>query len=129
MTGAIRSAAGLFGWRPTRTKKSSTPRLSRPLPSTRWDNVGLAVEQSFALFLPIAESVPGVVRVDAKTSGPTVHFLITTAAPWHEAIESIEAKLFALAKAGQLPPLDYDVQEEDEAVSSPQPGYLQVFPA
>jgi hypothetical protein len=130
MTGAVRSVAGLIGWgRRVSVGAAKEPHDPPPLPITRWDNVGLAVERSMQIFLPIAESIPGVTRIDAKSSGPSVHFLVTVEVPWHEVIDAIEAKLFALAHAGQLPPLDYDVREATEALSSPEPGYLQVFPA
>lgn len=96
---------------------------------TRWDNVGLAVDKSLQVFLPAASSIRGVVRIDAKSSGPSVHFLVTSNAPWHEVIDTIEAKLFALAHAGELPPFDYDVREASGTPSAPELGYLQVFPA
>jgi hypothetical protein len=96
---------------------------------TRWDNIGLAVDRSMQIFVPAASSIAGVTRIDAKSSGPSVHFLVTSEAPWDEVIESIESKLFALAHAGELPPFDYDVREGADVPSHREPGYLQVYPA
>lgn len=96
---------------------------------SRWDNIGLAVDRSMQIFVPAASTVQGVTRIDAKSSGPSVHFLVTTESPWHEVIDGIEAKLFAVAHAGELPPFDYDVREADDALGTPEPGYVQIFPA
>lgn len=96
------------------------------IPTTRWDNVGLAVDRAMAVFMEATAGLPTVRRVDAKSSGPTVHFLVTAGAPWHEVIDRIEGRLFPLAKAGDLPPIDYEVQEgtgEEET----EPGYITVF--
>ena len=94
----------------------------------KWDNIGLAVDRSMQAFIPAASSVPGVIRIDAKSSGPSVHFLVTAERPWHEVIDAIEAKLFAFAHAGDLPSFDYDVSVIDEAPTGSEPGYLQVYP-
>jgi hypothetical protein len=95
---------------------------------TRWDNIGLAVDRSIHLFIDAASNVSGVRRIDAKSSGPSVHFVVATDEPWYEVIDGIEAKLFTLAHAGELPALDYDVRTIAEA-PNPDPGYVQVFPA
>lgn len=80
-------------------------------------------------FVPAAASVPGVVRVEATSSGPSVHFIVTTDRPWSEVIADVEAKLFARGHAGDLPPFDYDVRETEGRVAGSEPGYIQVFPA
>ena len=94
---------------------------------TRWDNVALAVEQSLQVFVPAAASVPGVTRIEAKSSGPAVHFRVTADRPWPEVIADLETKLFARGHVGELPPLDYDITDLSES-PSPIPGYVQVFP-
>ncbi len=97
--------------------------LARPL--TRWDNVGLAVDRSVDGFVAAAHRVNAVRRVDAKSSGPHVHFLVTVAEPWDAAIDRLEIELHPLVKAGGVL-FDYDVHTEGE----PEPdrlGYVQVY--
>lgn len=90
---------------------------------TTWDNAGLAVERAMQIFLPAATTAPGVTAVRAKSSGPSVHFLVTVVGPWEDVIDHIEERLFHVAKAGDLPPLTYDVQEPGYV----EPGYLTVY--
>jgi hypothetical protein len=126
MTGAVRAVADRFIGR--RQLPPETPHARPALAITRWDNVGLAVEKSMQVFVPAASSVPGVIRVDAKSSGPSVHFLVTADRAWDEVIDCIEAKLFAFAHAGELPPLEYDVRTASADSTIPEPGYLRVYP-
>lgn len=96
------------------------------VPMTRWDNAGLAVRDAIGIFQSAAADIKGIRRVDAKSSGPSVHFLVTVDGAWDDVIAGIERHLFPLAKAGALPPLDYSIGREDP---DREPGYVQVFPA
>jgi hypothetical protein len=96
------------------------------VPSTRWDNVGLAVDRAVNTFLDTSTKVASVRRIEAKSSGPSVHFLVTVDGPWEDAIDAIEAGLFPKAQAGELPTFDYDVRVDD---GPREPGYVQVYPA
>lgn len=112
---------------PRRADEMRLEREAAPVVSpVTWANVDDAVEQAIATFVPIASQIHGIVRVDAKSSGPTVHFLVIVEGPWDHAIESIESSLFPLAKAGSLPPFDYDVRQGG---APSEPGYVQVHPA
>lgn len=127
MTGAVRSFAG----RVLRRSAEDPPRDARPqVPMTRWDNVGISVERSVQTFVPAASAVHGVLRIDAKSSGPSVHFLVTTDVSWDRVIEGIEERLFELGHRGELPPFDYDVRQvAGKTDLASEPGYLQVFPS
>jgi hypothetical protein len=91
----------------------------------RWDSVDAAVERAVNVFLEATQSVRGIRQIHARSSGPTVHFLVMVDGAWDAVIDAIEANLFPLAKAGKLPSLDYDVAK---APIELEPGYAQLYP-
>ena len=123
---AVARGRGLLGLLGRRAPEVEEPAVVPPVRQTPWDNVGLAVDRAMRVFLAATAEVPGVERIAAKSSGPSVHFLVTVSdRPWDLVIDDIEAQLFPLAKDGTLPPFDYEVQRSDEPG---EPGYIEVFP-
>lgn len=104
--------------------KADPPSDPVPVPSPRWDNVGLAVDRAIDTFLSATDGISGIARIDAKSSGPVVHFLVSVDGNWDAVIRDIEARLYPLAQAGELPIFDYDVQMRDEPIG---PGYLPIL--
>jgi hypothetical protein len=109
--------ARLAGRRRIRRPERSDP---APVPVPRWDNVGLAVDTAIYVFLKATANVPGIARIDAKSTGPTVQFLVTVAGDWDPVIRDIEAELYPLAQAGKLPVFIYEIQTPNETAG---PGY------
>lgn len=115
---------GLFGGRQADHQAAGTSPNAPP--QTNWSNVDFAVERAIETFLGATRNVPSIRTVRAKSSGPTVQFLVTADSPWDEVIDEIERELFPLRKAGALPPLDYDVLRGGEW---PEFGYVLVYPS
>lgn len=105
--------------------QADPPHDPTPVPTPRWDNIGLSVDQGIKSFVAVTSTIPEIKHVYAKSSGPNLHFLVTTDSAWDSIIDAVEERLFPLAKSGVLPPFDYDVRQEDETV---EPGYQPVFP-
>lgn len=89
----------------------------------RWDNGAVAGSQAVSAFLDAAREVKGIDGIYAKSSGPHVHFLVSTAVPREEMVGRLEHYLHPLAKAGVLPPIGYDVREPADG---PDPEYVEL---
>lgn len=84
----------------------------------------MAVDRSLHTFVDAVSVVPGIERIQAKSSGPSVHFLVLSNRPWDEVVDDIEERLYPLAQASMLPSFDYDVRQD---VSDDSVGYTDVF--
>lgn len=83
-------------------------------------------EGAVSAFIAVAERVPGIMYVHAKSSGPAVEFVVSTSAPQEQMVQRIEEQLYPLAQAGTLPPIGYEIRDPSDP---PGPDYVEVFSA